>query len=46
METVSGSSPLDNIRWQQDTSTPEADENRGMLTVSYTHLTLPTKRIV
>ena len=32
METVSGSSPLDNIRWQQDTSTPEADENRGMLT--------------
>ena len=32
METVSGSSPLDNIRWQHDTSTPEADENRGMLT--------------
>ena len=31
METVSGSSPLDNIRWQQET-TPEADENRGMLT--------------
>lgn len=32
METVSGSSPLDNIRWQQETSTTEADENRGMLT--------------
>ena len=32
METVSGSSPLDNIRWQQETSTPEADPNRGMLT--------------
>lgn len=31
METVSGSSPLDNIRWQQET-TPEADNNRGMLT--------------
>lgn len=32
METVSGSSPLDNIRWQQENTTPEADENRGMLT--------------
>ncbi|MGB2741602.1 MAG: flagellar hook assembly protein FlgD [Cognaticolwellia sp.] len=32
METVSGSSPLDNIRWQQESTTPEADENRGMLT--------------
>tara|TARA_R110002124_G_scaffold71080_5_gene190446 strand:+ start:25376 stop:26065 length:690 start_codon:yes stop_codon:yes gene_type:complete len=32
METVSGSNPLDNIRWQQETSTPEADANRGMLT--------------
>lgn len=32
METVTGSSPLDNIRWQQETSTPEADPNRGMLT--------------
>lgn len=31
METVSGSNPLDNIRWQQET-TPEADDNRGMLT--------------
>lgn len=32
MDTVSGSNPLDNIRWQQETTTPEADENRGMLT--------------
>ena len=32
METVSGSNPLDNIRWQQETPTPEADANRGMLT--------------
>ena len=32
METVSGSSPLDNIRWQQENNTPEADEDRGMLT--------------
>lgn len=32
METVSGSSPLDNIRWQQENTTPEADNNRGMLT--------------
>ena len=32
METVSGSSLLDNIRWQQENSTPEADDTRGMLT--------------
>ena len=32
METVSGSNPLDNIRWQQEATTPEADANRGMLT--------------
>jgi flagellar basal-body rod modification protein FlgD len=32
METVSGSNPLDNIRWQQENTTPEADKNRGMLT--------------
>ena len=32
METVSGSTPLDNIRWQQENKTPEADKNRGMLT--------------
>ncbi|MFT5635505.1 MAG: flagellar basal-body rod modification protein FlgD [Cognaticolwellia sp.] len=32
METVSGSSPLDNIRWQQENNTPEAENNRGMLT--------------
>ncbi|TWX73197.1 flagellar hook assembly protein FlgD [Colwellia sp. C1TZA3] len=32
METVSGSSPLDNIRWQQENSTPETDDARGMLT--------------
>ncbi|AZQ85533.1 flagellar hook assembly protein FlgD [Colwellia sp. Arc7-635] len=32
METVSGSSPLDNIRWQQEATTSEADSNRGMLT--------------
>lgn len=32
METVSGSSPLDNIRWQQENTTPEADDTRGMLT--------------
>jgi flagellar basal-body rod modification protein FlgD len=32
MDTVSGSTPLDNMRWQQETSTPETDQNRGMLT--------------
>lgn len=32
METVSGSNPLDNLRWQQKPKTPDADENRGMLT--------------
>ena len=32
METVSGSSLLDNIRWQQENSTPETDNDRGMLT--------------
>ena len=32
METVSGSTPLDNIRWQQENKTPEAEKNRGMLT--------------
>lgn len=31
METVSGSKPLDGLRWQQET-TPVAKENRGMLT--------------
>ena len=31
METVTGSNPLDGIRWQQET-TPTADEDRGMLT--------------
>ncbi|MFT6194776.1 MAG: flagellar basal-body rod modification protein FlgD [Cognaticolwellia sp.] len=32
METVSGTSLLDNIRWQQENSTPETDDTRGMLT--------------
>jgi len=32
MDTVSGSTPLDNMRWQQETTTPETDQNRGMLT--------------
>jgi len=32
METVSGSKPLDNMRWQQEVKTPESDKNRGMLT--------------
>ena len=32
METVSGSSPLENMRWQQETATPETENNRGMLT--------------
>lgn len=32
MDTVSGSKPLDNMRWQQETTTPKADKNRGMLT--------------
>ena len=32
METVSGSSLLDNIRRQQENSTPETDGTRGMLT--------------
>ncbi|SEK50140.1 flagellar basal-body rod modification protein FlgD [Colwellia chukchiensis] len=32
MDTVSGSKPLDNMRWQQEPTTPESDKNRGMLT--------------
>ena len=32
METVSGSSPLDNIRWQKETNVAETENNRGMLT--------------
>ena len=32
METISGSSPLENIRWQKEAVAPESEINRGMLT--------------
>ncbi len=32
METVSGTSPLDGLRWQKEEEVKEADQNKGMLT--------------
>ena len=32
MDSVSGSSGLDGLRWQRETGVPEADNNNGMLT--------------